>query len=55
MGALRAHRRFTAIAGSKFRIESYTLVASSQHVGAAAAVTFLQLELMLVEQQTINP
>ena len=50
MGALRARRRFVAITGSKFRIESYPLVASSQHVGAAAAVTILQLEFMLVEQ-----
>ena len=50
MGALRAHRRFAAITGSKFRIESYPLVASSQHVGATAAVTILQLEFMLVEQ-----
>ena len=32
------------------RIESYPLVASSQHVDAAAAVTVLQLEFMLVEQ-----
>ena len=50
MGALRACRRLAAITGSKFRIESYPLVASSQHVGAAAAVTVLQLEFMLVEQ-----
>ena len=50
MGALRARRRFAAITGSKFRIESYHLVASSQHVGAAAAVTILQLEFTLVEQ-----
>ena len=50
MGALRARRRFAAITGSKFRIESYPLVTSSQHVGAAAAFTFLQLEFMLVEQ-----
>ena len=40
---------FAAITGSKFRIEFYPLVASSQHVGAAAAVTILQLEFMLVE------
>ena len=50
MGALRARRPSATITGSKFRIESYPLVASSQHVGAAAAVTILQLELMLVEQ-----
>ena len=55
MGALRARRRFAAITGSKFHIESYPLVASSQHVGAAAAVTILQLEFMLLEQYTINP
>ena len=36
--------------GSKFRIESYPLLASSQQVGAAAATTILQLEFMLVEQ-----
>ena len=47
-----ARRRFPAITGSKFciEIESYPLVASSQHVGAAAAVTILQLEFMLLEQ-----
>ena len=50
MGALRARRRFAAITGSKFLIESYPLMASSHHVGAAAAVTILQLEFMLVEQ-----
>ena len=50
VGALRARRRFAAITGSKFRIESYPLVGSSQHVGAAAAVTILQLVFMLVEQ-----
>ena len=38
-----------AITISKFRIDSYPLLASSQHVGAAAAVTILQLEFMLVE------
>ena len=43
------HSRFK-ITGSKFCIESYPLVASSQHVGASAAVTILQLEFMLVEQ-----
>ena len=45
-----ARRRFVAITGSKFRIDSHPLVASSQHVGTAAAVTILQLEFMLVEQ-----
>ena len=55
MGGLRACRRFAAITGSKFRIESYPLVTSSQHVGAAAAVTILQLEFILLEQYTINP
>ena len=50
MGALSARRRFAAITGSKFRIESYPLVASSQYVGAAAAVIILQLEFVLVEQ-----
>ena len=39
VGALCAPRRFAAITGSKFCIESYPLVASSQHVGATAAVT----------------
>ena len=57
----RARRRLAAITGSKFRIQSggklatrswqaRNLMASSQHVGAAAAVTNLQLEFMLVEQ-----
>ena len=50
MGALCARRRIAAITGSKFHIESFPLVASSQHVGAAAAVTILQLELIKVEQ-----
>ena len=50
MGATHARRRLAAITGSKFRIQSYPFVASSQHVGAAAAVTNLQLEFMLVEQ-----
>ena len=39
VGALRARRSFAAITGSKFRIKSYPLLASSQHVGAAAAIT----------------
>ena len=55
MGALRARRRFAAITGSKFRTASYPLLASSQHVGAAAAVTILLFELTLLEQYTINP
>ena len=50
MGALRASRRLAATTGSNLRIESYLLVASSQHVGATAAVIILQLEFMLVEQ-----
>ena len=32
---------FAAITGSNFRIESYPLLASSQHVGATAVVTIL--------------
>ena len=51
MGALRARRRFAAITGSKFRIKSYPLLASSQHVGATAAVTILFI--MFVQQKTI--
>ena len=47
---VRARHQFAAKTGDKFRIESYPLVASSQHVGAAAVVTILQLEFMLVEQ-----
>ena len=41
LGALRARRRFAAITGSKFCIESYPLLASSQQVGATAAVTII--------------
>ena len=41
---------FAAITGSKFRIKSYPLLASSQHVGATAAVTILFI--MFVEQKT---
>ena len=41
---------FAAITGGKLRVESYPLVASSEHVGAAAAVTILQLEIMQLEQ-----
>ena len=41
VGTLHARRRFAAITGSKFRIESYPLLARSQHVGATAAVTFI--------------
>ena len=44
--------RLAAITGSKY-IESYPLVASSQHVGAA--VTILLSQFMLLEQYTINP
>ena len=33
--------RSPAITGSKFRIESYPLLASSQHVGATAAVPII--------------
>ena len=51
VGALHARRRFAAITGSKFRIKSYRLLASLQHVGATAAVTILFI--MLVEQRTI--
>ena len=49
-----ARRRFAAITGSKFCIESYPLVASTQQVGAAAMVTVLQFEFMLLEQYLIN-
>ena len=41
VSALCARRRFAAITGSKFRIESYPMLASSQHVGATAAVTII--------------
>ena len=41
VGKLSARRRVAAITGSKFRIESYPLLASSQHVGATAAVTII--------------
>ena len=43
LGALRVRRRFAAITGPNFCTESYPLLASSQHVGANAAVTFLPL------------
>ena len=43
MGALRAHRRFAAITGSKFRLKSYPLLASSQHVGATASSLLMQV------------
>ena len=49
-GALRAHRRFAAITGSKFCIESYLLMASSQHFGAIAAVTILLFNFLLFDQ-----
>ena len=51
MGALRARRRFAVITRSNFRIKSYPLLASSQHVGATAAVTILLI--MFIEQWTI--
>ena len=51
VGTLRARRRFAAITGSKFRIKSYPLLASSQHVGATAVVTILFI--MRVEQRTV--
>ena len=41
MGALRERRRFAAITRSKLCTESYPLLASSQHVGATAAVTII--------------
>ena len=44
-----------AITGSKFRIESYLLLASSQHVGTTAVVPLVQLEIMLLERKKINP
>ena len=47
MGALCVRRRFAAITGSNFRIESYPLLARSQHVGATAAVTILLLSFLL--------
>ena len=43
-------RRFAAITGSTFRIESYPLLASSQHVGATTTLKFLLF--MLFEQTT---
>ena len=49
-GRLRARRRFAAITGSDFRIESYPLLASSQHVGATEAFTILLLSFLLFEQ-----
>ena len=51
---MRACRRFAAITGSNFRLESYPLLASSQHVGATAAVTILLLSFLLFEQNKIN-
>ena len=41
VGALCARLSFAAITCSNFRIESYPLLASSQHVGATAAVTII--------------
>ena len=43
VGALRG--RFAEMIGSNIRIQSYPLFASSQHVGATAAVTILLLML----------
>ena len=53
MGALRARRRFAAITGSNFRMESFPMLASSLHVGATAAVIILQLSF-LFEEWKIN-
>ena len=39
VGALRSRHRLAAITGSKFCIKSYPQLASSQDVGATAAVT----------------
>ena len=41
VGALCARRRFAAITGSKSRIDSYPLLASSQHAGATATVAII--------------
>ena len=49
VGALCARRRFAAITGSNLRIENYPLLASSQHVGATAAVAIFLL--MFIEQR----
>ena len=46
MGALCARRRFAVITGSKLRIKSYLLLASSQHVCATAAVIILFIMLV---------
>ena len=44
VGALRARRRrFAAITGSKYRIKSYPLLASSQHVGVTAAMIIFRV------------
>ena len=51
MGALHARHRFAAIADSNVLIESYPLFASSQHVGATAAVTILLFCFLLFEQK----
>ena len=52
VGALHARRRFAAITGSKFCIKSYPLLASSQHVGATAAVTILFIMLFLTKDNS---
>ena len=36
-------KNFAAITGSNFRVKSYRLVASSEHVGATAAVSILRV------------
>ena len=46
VGALRARGRFAALTGSKFRVKSYPLLASSEHVGASAAELFCSLCLV---------
>ena len=38
VGALRARRRFATITGSNFCKKFHPLLASSQHIGATAAV-----------------
>ena len=46
MGALCARRRFAAITGSKLRIKSYLLLASSLHVCATEVVIILFIMLV---------
>ena len=40
----------SSITGSNFRVDYYTLLASSQHVGATPAVTILLFSFLLLEQ-----